>query len=635
MSKSGQYLSLEINLTSEEKSKTWVLLTDSDGTIFQGNMKMVISDVIRFLKKLPEERGSIDELLIQLGQALPLGSQSLFKSWLETQETIPWSKPAEELSALHQTIACFFPLIQYHPSDDDTDAKTSCTALNVFDTVWEKQGIVMILTFNIYAPHTILQALVQRGLAEEKAQQIYILYPGSGVFAPHDRIYTCSGLEEMINKNKFIQKAQHICQEELKLTDCQYLFLDDQHARAAQSKSLSDVVAITGSYADGQHLWAAISRINGQRPASRSHTSVQPLPTSLIFNAHIEGEGSTPVLRSFSQSSKTRTLSTPHRGFPRKLSNPELSSLQSPSPRRPAALALSTPRQGFPRELSNSELPSPLQPPSSPELTAHSSSVRHYSFFFPATAPKASEPTIAVEESAHHHRVGSARQEQLTPGLNPLSSLENMDNRTTTEILEGSDTEVLSLMFPKPAAQTFNLAYVRAQAPEQKIKTIVSAIKHFYPQTFHHLESSPVRLNTISPHWELHQWIQKLDELFVAAEENSPAQLQLVKTARTCWLELQFSLIGEIADSKNKPLSRDTTEEKLSSISGGISEENIQFLFSGASEKDSSSPTSSPSSPAVVVVKELEKWRQRQLAIESSGDNPTPAATSLCCCLIA
>jgi hypothetical protein len=636
MSKSGQYLSLEINLTSEEKSKTRVLLIDSDGTIFHGNMKLVISTVIRFLKKSPEERGSIDKLLTDLEQALPLGSQSLFKSWLETQETIPWSKPAEELSALQQMIAGFFPLIQYHPGDDDTDAKPPCTALNVFDTVWEKQGIVMILTFNIYAPHTIRQALVQRGLAEKKAQQIYIIYPGSGVFAPHDRIYPCSeaGDGEMINKNKFIQKAQRICQEELKLTDCQYLFLDDQHARAAQSKSLSDVVAITGSYADGQHLWAAISRINGQRPASRSHTSVQPSPTSLIFNAHIEGEGSTPVLRSFSQSSKTRTLSTPHRGFPRELSNPELPSLQSPSPRGPAALALSTPRRGFPRELSNLELPSPLQPPSPPELTAHSSSVRHSSFFFPATAPKASEPTIAVEESAHHHRVGSARQEQLTPGLNPLSSLEDMDNRTTTEILEGSDTEVLSLMFPKPAAQTFNLAYARAQAPEQKIKAIVSAIKHFYPQTFHHLESSPVRLNTISPHWELHQWIQKLDELFVTAEENSPAQLQLVKTARTCWLELQFSLIGEIADSKNKPLSRDTTEEKLSSLSGGISEENIQFLFSGASEKDSCSPTSSPSSPAVVVVKELEKWHQRQLAIESSGDDQTPAAASACCCLI-
>jgi hypothetical protein len=213
MSKSGQHLSLEINLTSEEKSKTWVLLTDSDGTIFQGNMKMVISDVIRFLKKLPEERGSIDELLTQLGQALPLGSQSLLKSWLETQETIPWSKPAEELSALQQRIAGFFPLISYS-QNDDTDAKPPCTALNVFDTVWEKQGIVMILTFNVYAPYTIRQALVQHGLAEEKAQQIYIIYPGSGVFAPHDRIYTCSGLDEMINKNKFIQKAQHICQEE-------------------------------------------------------------------------------------------------------------------------------------------------------------------------------------------------------------------------------------------------------------------------------------------------------------------------------------------------------------------------------------------------------------------------------------
>jgi hypothetical protein len=533
-------------LHSEEKSKTWVLLTDSDGTIFQGNMKMVISDVIRFLKKSPEERVPIDELLTELGHALPLQSQLMFKSWLEKQETILWSKTTEELSAFQQMIAGFFLLIQYHPSDDDTDAKTSCTALNVFDTVWEKQGIVMILTFNVYAPYTIRQALVQQGLAEEKARQIYIIYPGSGVFAPHDRIYSCSmlGDGEMIDKNEFIQKAQRICREELKLTDCQYLFLDDQHARAAQSTSLSDVTAITDSYTDGRHLWAAMSLMKGQRPARRSHISVQSPSISL------------------------------------------------------------------------------------------SSSVGHSSFFFPATVAKESESTTVVGESAHHHRVGSARQEQLTPGRDPLSSLQEVDNRTTMEILEGNDTEALSLMFPKPVAQTFNLAYARAQTPEQKIQAIVSAIKHFYPQTFHRLESSPIRLTTISPHWELHQWIQKLDELFVTSEENSPAQLQLVKTAQTCWLELQFSLIGEIADEKNKRLSRDTMEEKLSQIPKRISEENIQFLFSETSEHDSSSSSSS-SSPTVLMVKELEKWRQRQLAIESVGDDQTPSATSFCCCLIA
>jgi hypothetical protein len=605
MSRNGQRLLLEFNLPSEEKSKTWVLLTDSDGTIFHGNMKLVISTVIRFLKKSPEERASIDELLTELGQALPLQNQSLFKSWLEKQETIPWAKTTEELSALQQMIAGFFPLIQYHQSDD-MDAKTSCTSLDMFNTVWEKQGIVMILTFNVYAPHTIRQALVQQGLVEEKARQIYIIYPGNGVFAPHERIYPCSapGDGEMINKNKFIQKAQHICQEDLKLTNCQYLFLDDQHAQAAQSKSLSDVVAITGSYTDGRHLWEAISLMKGQRPHSRSHTSVQPSPTSLIFNINLEGEGSTPVLRSFSQSSRTRTLSTPHRGFP--------------------------------RELSNLELPSPLLSPSSQEPVTHSSSVGHSSFFFPVTVAKALESTTAVEESAQHRRVGSARQEQLDPGLNPLSSLQDRNHGATTEILEENDTEVLSLMFPKPVAQTFNLAYARAQTSEQKIKAIVSAIKHFYPQTFHRLETSPVRLTTISPHWELHQWIQKLDELFITFQENSPEQLQLVKTAQACWSEFQSSLIGEMADNKNKNLSRDTTEEKLNQISRGISEENIQFLFSsGISEHDSSSSqTSSPSSPAVLMVKELEKWRQRQRAIESSGDNQTLVAASSCCCLI-
>ena len=300
MSKTKPSSLLESKVLSEEKQKTWVLLSDFDGTLFYGNMKTVISAVIKFLKKTPNERSTIDQLFIQLGGDLPEETQKLLHSWLQKQEQIPWGKPAEELLELQQTIARFFPLIQYQQDED-----LSFTALDVFKAIWEKQGIVMILTFNSYAPHTVRHALMHQGLAKEQAQQVYIIYPGDDVILPTERIFTCELPDDgrAINKNGFIQKAQRICREELKLTHCQYLFADDQHAQAARLLKCSEMTIITGEYAKGQHFGRIMGYIKDDIPFTETRTPEQKQdsrvsdhssPGSQIWD--VENGNTTPVL---------------------------------------------------------------------------------------------------------------------------------------------------------------------------------------------------------------------------------------------------------------------------------------------------------------------------------------------------
>ena len=570
MSRAESTLLPESSLPSDEKPKTRVLLTDSDGTIFHGNMKNVISTVIRFLKKTPDERGAIDELFTQLGDDLPEETQKRLRPWLEKQESIPWAKPARELATLQQTIAGFFPLIEYQ--DTDLDAKTSCSALDVFKAVWARAGRVMILTFNIYAPHTLRHALIKQGLSEEQARQITIICPGSDTIPDNEQIYACEppGGGELINKNGYIREAQRICREELKLTDCEYIFVDDCHARAAQSKSLDmSVAAITGEYADGQHWEQLLTLVKDQQfhTPALSHSS----PGSPVFD--IGGEVSTPVLDFLRFRSESGSLSL------------EKSTREIPALELPPPIMGST--SSMPHIPSNPYPFSPW-PPRTRGITAPESSASSSSSFFSSTLSTDEKSSWIMSQqltfssrlgtpARSPRRVDSSRQERSGSGLDLMASFRERNNSTIQEIV-GETEETTEVKQP------FKTAYTRAEGFKQKMEVIIRAIEHFYPQIFNTLESLSVRFNGISPRWELQQWIQKLDALYIDCQPNTPNQIELIGAATACWLTLQRA---------SSSISRDTREE-------------IPSL-----------PLSS------LMDTELKKWSQRQLALTSSVASPT------------
>ena len=662
MYKAESSLLSEPGLPPEEKPKTPVLLTDSDGTIFQGNMHHVVGAVIRFLEKEPNERSSMGELFTHLDRHLPKETQALLQPWLKKQGTIDRTKP-EELLDLQQTLAGFFPLIHYQGTV--LDEKISYTSLDVFRAVWAKQGIVMILTFNIYAPQTIRQALIQKGLSEEEAQQIAIICPGSDAIPPNNRIFACKppGDGQAMNKNGFIQEAKRICREEFKLPDCQYIFVDDQHAQAAQLKSSGlGVKTVTGDYADGQHWQAVISLITGQR--SDSPVSHHSSPASQIFD--IGGEGDTPVLKSLHirNESGNGSLISSSPSIPAVKHARTLPDLELPPMMQPSSSSQLTPptaRRSLAQQTSSSQN---LASPRSQKWSLASN-------FFPATASSRSDvssvtpstsiaqgntlpadrildkqfiPSSRYEEmdsshatllskQPHHHRIDVARQEELDSNLNPMSSLSVDDSQTTAEILEGTDEH--SLMFPRPLAHTFNDAYAHADTLKQKIKTLTRAIEHFYPQTVHTLEGASFRFMTTNPHRELQQWIQKWDALFIAHQSNPSAQLELANAAKTFWTTLQISSAEETTvEEKKRSPSRDASDASNDSLrSTPTGKEIVRFLFSRADESDKSTPTT-PSPPTSLAVKELEKWRQHHLTLTQSVETPAPTVQSSCCCLI-
>ena len=298
----------EYQFSDEKISPIPVLLIDSDGTIFYGNMKKIISAVISFLKKAPEERNNVDEFFKKSGtHDLPEETMEFLKLWLKKQEDfqIPWEIPDEELYQIQQIIAESFPLIK--------SGSTALTALDVFKMVKEKNGVVMILTFNIFAPFTIRQALVKKGLSIEEASKIKIIYPVSGMTpCPEDGMYTCplpQG-DRTLNKNAFIKEAQRICHEEFKLIHCEYIFADDQHARAAQLKC-SDIRVVTGEYASGQHLEILKNYLKDDADHESKQCN-QVLDNSSRYEApvfDIAGEGCTPELKSLNSSTGGRRLS--------------------------------------------------------------------------------------------------------------------------------------------------------------------------------------------------------------------------------------------------------------------------------------------------------------------------------------
>lgn len=260
MSKAFAFSGSQDQLSDEIISPTPVLLIDSDGTIFSGNMKKIISAVISFLKTPLGERNSIEEFCRKLGtNDLPVETMDLLKIWLKTQEDfqVPWEIPNEELYEIQQSVAEFFPLVKC--------MNTSLTALDIFKMVMEKNGVVMVLTFNIYAPFTIRQSLVKKGLPIEAASKIKIICLDSGITTCHEDgiyIYPLPQENQTLNKNEFINEAKRICSEEFKLVHCQYIFADDQHTQAAQLK-WSNLRVVNGNYDCGQHLEMLKNYIKG------------------------------------------------------------------------------------------------------------------------------------------------------------------------------------------------------------------------------------------------------------------------------------------------------------------------------------------------------------------------------------
>ncbi len=273
-----------------------VLLIDSDGTIFSGNMKKIISAVIRLLKTPPGERNSIEEFCKKLGNNdLPVETMELLKIWLKTQEDfqLPWSIPAEELYEIQKIIAEFFPLIK--------SMNTTLTALDIFKMVMEKNGVVMVLTFNIYAPFTIRHSLIKKGLSVEAASKIKIICPESGLTTCHeDGIYTCplSQENQTLNKNAFIEEAKKICCDEFKLFHCQYIFADDQHTLSAQLK-WPDLSVVNGNYGCGQHLEILKNYIKDDAglESKQHHQDLDNSYESGACILDIVGENKTPQLK--------------------------------------------------------------------------------------------------------------------------------------------------------------------------------------------------------------------------------------------------------------------------------------------------------------------------------------------------
>jgi hypothetical protein len=397
-----------------------VLLSDSDGTIFCGNMNNVINAVIRFLKKDPQNREDIDELFAQLGHDLPEETRPWLKSWLTQQDLIPWIKLSEELTTLKQTIAGFFPLVTYQ-NIDTREAKVSHTALDVFKAVWRCRGTVMILTFNRFAPQTIRYALIQHGLTTEEARQIFIIYPGhpDTHSFPHEKIYACLPPEDgdVINKNEFIREAQRICLITLKLTQCQFIFMDDQHAQSAQSEFL-EMNVVTDDYAKGEHLKTAISLI--------SSTSSEPRKKQYHPLADLK-HSSQPLI---SASSGKRQLNINSHFFPTSI--------------------VTCDDDRTTEEKSGDDKDNSM------------------------------DISLSQSQTVPGNDKGSRRHELLEPNLNPMSSLTGLDLRSTTEILD--ETHPLSWMFPQPLEKKLETAYERAYTPEQKTRVIIKAIEHFYPQ---------------------------------------------------------------------------------------------------------------------------------------------------------
>lgn len=134
-------------------------------------------------------------------------------------------------------------MIQHHQTQDQEDK--TYTALDLFDAIWQKKGVVMILTF----------------------------------------------------------KAQEICEKELKLTPYRYLFMDDRHAAAAQN--LKNIMVIEGNYDEGQHLQQGLFSLHNQ-DVSVDHSSNSSTPILQISN--LTESGSTPVLDSLSNTISQRSL---------------------------------------------------------------------------------------------------------------------------------------------------------------------------------------------------------------------------------------------------------------------------------------------------------------------------------------
>lgn len=212
-----------------------------------------------------------------------------------------------------------------------------------------------------------------------------------------------------------------------------------------------------------------------------------------------------------------------------------------------------------------------------------------------------------------HARKGTARQEELSPSLNPASSAPQRDSRTTTDILDGDES---SLMYPQSAEKNFDAAYVKADTLKRKITVITRAIEHFYPQISQtqRLSGAKLRLPMTHPILELQKWIKKGDELWTAAEQKPGMQVVLIATMQDCWEKYHSSA------------SPDKTPKSVSELSAVSEEtESSDFLVEESEEK-SRAPTAS------LAAEEWAKWTLRQQQEKQAA--LTSASTLSSCCVM-
>jgi hypothetical protein len=207
----------------------------------------------------------------------------------------------------------------------------------------------------------------------------------------------------------------------------------------------------------------------------------------------------------------------------------------------------------------------------------------------------------------------------------PFAQPEPPSTITVAELLAESDD--ILLRQPLPSANTLESAYEDATTPEQKIQAIVEAIDNLYSQaTPRTLQGAEFRFiqTPAYPKQELRQWIQRLDHLYISLNDNPRKQLALITSAQSCWLKLQSTSTPETLEEKSY-FFRSTTQEKLSSMSRDSSREDISLA-------SPNSENTTPSPRITLASRELEKWRQRLLALEAAINNTTSLLS--CCCLI-
>jgi hypothetical protein len=208
----------------------------------------------------------------------------------------------------------------------------------------------------------------------------------------------------------------------------------------------------------------------------------------------------------------------------------------------------------------------------------------------------------------------SGRQSQLPSG-----------GITVAELLAESDDFLLRQ--PLSSANTLESAYEEAATLEQKIQAIVEAIDNLYSQaTPRTLQGAEFRFIQTPGHpkQELRQWIQRLDHLYISLNDNPRKQLALITSAQSCWLKLQSTSTLETLEEKSY-FFRSTTQEKLSPMSRDSSREDISLASPNSED-------TTPSPRITLASRELEKWRQRLLALEAAINNTTSSLS--CCCLI-